>query len=46
MGSESVDLLLLRHGVAEKWSPNLEDSTKSLTPEGETKTRRVIHKLK
>ena len=37
---------MLRHGIAEEWSPNIDNSTRSLTPEGEIQTRRVIHKLK
>ncbi|WP_448562482.1 phosphohistidine phosphatase SixA [Trichothermofontia sp.] len=39
-------LYLIRHGIAEERSPDQRDETRSLTPEGEKKTRKVAERLR
>jgi phosphohistidine phosphatase len=45
MAPRKRELLLLRHGIAEERSPDLDDAQRALTPQGRQRTAQVIRRL-
>jgi phosphohistidine phosphatase len=46
LSEHPVELLLLRHGIAEERSPDRPDDERALTPEGRQRTRRVLERAR
>ena len=45
MASRKCELLLVRHGIADERSEDLDDAQRSLTPEGRERTSRQLERL-